>query len=465
MNQDRHFHFVGINGIGMSAIAKILHKQGHTISGCDLACNLVNVQELVDAGCQISSGHNTTTCQNPSITTVVYSSDVPYESQELINARNRGIETIQRAAVLAELMEKKCGIAIAGSHGKTTTTAMIGHILMQAQFDPTIIVGGIMHNIDNNARSGSSNYLIAETDESDKSHLLLPIKIAILTNIDFEHANTYKNLDDVITNFQTFLDKIPNDGLAIVFGDDKNIAKITWNNQKTKKTYGTTSSADYQIINIDLQPNFSSFDIIINTAQSSYLLGRFTIQLPSIYNVLNATAAIAVAKELSISDEVIQQALASFQGVDRRFTLKGIIKKPHLEIYDDYGHHPTEIYHSLITARRKTKNHLIVVFQPQRYTRTFHLWNEFINVFATADLDHLIITDIYTANEDAIDNITSAKLVQAIQEQNPLCNVRYIPYKPDMIDIKNKVLELACKNDLLLLLGAGKVNQLANKLL
>jgi UDP-N-acetylmuramate--alanine ligase len=465
MNQYRHFHFVGINGIGMSAIAKILHKQGHTVSGCDLACNLVNVQELVDAGCDISSAHNSEICKNPSITSVVYSSDVPYESQELINARNRGIETVQRAAVLAEIMEKKYGIGVAGSHGKTTTTAMIGHILMQAECDPTIIVGGVMNNINNNARHGNSHFVVAETDESDRSHLLLPLQIAVLTNIDFEHANTYKNLDDVIAAFRTFLDQRQSEGKNILCADDENISKMISEFSTPQITYGTKEWVDYQITNVDLQPDSSSFDLIIKAPDQSLTTRHFKIQLPSIYNVLNATAAIAAATELSIPYEIIAQALKSFQGVDRRFTLKGVTQTPSVEIYDDYGHHPTEIYHSLITARRKTKKHLIVVFQPQRYTRTFHLWQEFIDVFARADIDYLIITDIYTANEPAIEHITSAKLVQAIKDKNSLCEVYYIPFEQDMANIKNKVLEIACDNDLLLLLGAGKINQLAGKLL
>lgn len=466
MHTQSHFHFVGINGIGMSAIAKILHKQGQTISGCDLACDLVNVQELVDAGCNISSQHNSAICHDPSISTVVYSSDVPYDAQELVNARSRGVATVQRAAVLAEIMRKKTGsISVAGSHGKTTTTSIIGHILMQSELDPTIIVGGMMNNINNNARYGASHFLVAETDESDRSHLLLPVYIAVLTSIDFEHANTYKNLDEVIQTFRQFLDKIPSHGTAILCADDENIANMTIGFNTSQTTYGTKSSADFRIMNIDLKPDSSSFDVIMNRNCKPQLLGRFTINLPSIYNVLNATAAIATAMTLQIPYETIKTALQSFQGVDRRFTLKGVMQNPAIEIYDDYGHHPTEIYHSLITARRKTKNKLIVVFQPQRYTRTFHLWKEFVDVFANSKIDHLIITDIYTANEPAIENVTAQKLVQTIKEKNPECNVFYVPYQADLDDITTKVMEILSDQDLLLLLGAGKINKLADKLL
>jgi UDP-N-acetylmuramate--alanine ligase len=466
MHTQSHFHFVGINGIGMSAIAKILHKQGHIVSGCDLACDLVNVQELVDAGCIISSQHDSAICHDPSITTIAYSSDVPHDAQELVNARSRGIATVQRAAVLAEIMRKKTGsIGVAGSHGKTTTTSIIGHILMQAELDPTIIVGGIMNNINNNARYGASHFLVAETDESDRSHLLLPVYIAVLTSIDFEHANTYKNLDEVVQTFRQFLDKIPSHGTAILCADDENIANMTIGFNTHQTTYGTKTWADFQIINIDLQADSSSFDIMMNRNWERQLLGRFTINLPSIYNVLNATAAIATVTTLQIPYETIKTALQSFQGVDRRFTLKGVMHNPVVEIYDDYGHHPTEIYHSLITARRKTKNKLVVVFQPQRYTRTFHLWKEFVDVFANSNIDHLIITDIYTANEPTIENVTAQNLVQAIKEKNPACNVSYVAYQAELHDIEKKVIKILSDDDLLLLLGAGKINKLADKLL
>lgn len=466
MNIQSHFHFVGINGIGMSAIAKILYKQGHIVSGCDLACDLVNVQELIDAGCKISSQHNSDLCHDASITRVVYSSDVPYESKELVHARSKGIATVQRAAILAEIMNEKYSIGIAGSHGKTTTTAMIGHILTQAKLDPTIIVGGIMNNINNNARYGVSNYVVAETDESDRSHLLLPIKLAILTNIDFEHANTYKSLDEVIQIFKQFLDQTTKlDGHAILCADDQNIATMMLDIFTPFTTYGTKESADIQSINISLKSDTSSFEIIDNRSKPSKHVGSVSINLPSIYNVLNATAAISAALHLDIPFSMIAQALASFQGVDRRFTLKGIMKNPSVEIYDDYGHHPTEIYHSLITARRKTKNKLTVVFQPQRYTRTFHLWNEFVTVFANSDIDNLIITDIYTANEPFIENVTAQNLVQAIKDKNQSLTISYVPFQKNLDAIQEKVIQNLSDNDLLLLLGAGKVNSLAEKLL
>lgn len=463
MYKKSHFHFVGINGIGMSAIAKVLHKQGHIVSGCDLSHDTANIKELIDSNCNISNQHGSALCNDSSITTVVYSSDVPYHNPELVAARSKGIKTIQRAAVLAEIMRQKFSIGVAGSHGKTTTSSMIAHILIEAQADPTVIVGGIMHNIKNNARYGAGKYVVAETDESDRSHLLLPTALTILTNVDYEHANIYKNLNEVAETFTLFLNQLPFYGKAIICLDDPTIVTMLPHIKSSVMSYGTSSQADIQAINIQLYPDNSSFDVIDNRTKTT--LGTVHIEMPSIYNVLNATAAITAALEINIPFAVIAQALQSFQGVDRRFTYKGTMKSPSADIFDDYGHHPTEIYHSLITARRKTKNKLIVVFQPQRYTRTFHLWDEFINILQAADVDHLVITDIYTANEPAITNITSQRLVQEIIAKNPLFPVYYVPFQADLQDIKKTVLNIASNDDLILLLGAGKVNKLAAQLL
>lgn len=463
MYKQHHFHFVGINGIGMSGIAKILYKQGHTISGCDLAQETKNIQELIDAGCAISHEHNASICNDSSITTVVYSSDIAHDNTELIQARAKGITIIQRAALLAEIMRTKCAIGVAGSHGKTTTTSMIGHILHQAKIDPTIIVGGIMHNINNNAYYGQGDYIVAETDESDRSHLLLPVTIAVLTNVDFEHANIYKNLDEVKTTFTQFINQLPLHGKAIICLDDTNIQTMITQFSASYSTYGTHKNATMQAINIQLYPDYSTFDVIDNEHQK--MLGSVTLHMPSIYNVLNATGAIAAAQALNIPFDTIAKALADFHGVERRFTFKGIMKHPAAEIFDDYGHHPTEIYHSLITARRKAKNKVIVVFQPQRYTRTYHLWDAFIEVFKTAAIDHLIITDIWPANEAPINTITGERLVSEIIVRNPRAQVQYIPFKKGMDEIKHTVLSLTNTDDLILLLGAGKINGLAELLL
>ena len=463
MYKKSHFHFVGINGIGMSGIAKILHVQGHTISGCDLAPEMSNIQELINNQCQISNHHNSTLCNDASIDTVVYSSDVSYQSPELVAARTRGIKTVQRAVILAEIMKSKFSVGIAGSHGKTTTTAMIGHILTQAETDPTIIVGGIMNNMNSNSRQGFGKYAVAETDESDRSLLLLPVSLAVLTNIDFEHVNIYKSLAEVSNVFTTYLNNIPFYGKAIVCLDDKNIQAALPNINSTTITYGTTQESNIQATNIQLNSDDASFDVINNT--NNTFIGHINLPMPSIYNVLNATAAITTCLELQIPFNIIKNALESFLGVDRRFTLKGTIIEKNIDIFDDYGHHPTEIHHSLITARRKCKNKLIVVFQPQRYSRTFHLWHEFIETFATSNINHLILTDIYPASETPIKNITGERLALEIKKLAPHIQISYIPFESNLDAIKEKVMSVLSKNDLLLLLGAGKINKLAEKLL
>lgn len=463
MYKKSHFHFVGINGIGMSGIAKILHVQGHTISGCDLAPEMSNIQELINDQCQISNHHNSTLCNDTSIDTVVYSSDVSYQSPELVAARARGIKTVQRAVILAEIMRSKFSIGVAGSHGKTTTTAMIGHILMQAETDPTIVVGGIMNNMNSNSRQGSGKYAVAETDESDRSLLLLPVSLAVLTNIDFEHVNIYKSLAEVSDVFTTYLNNVPFYGKAIVCLDDKNIQAVLPKLHCDVITYGTTDQATIQAMNIQLNPDDASFDIINN--KNKKILGRININMPSIYNVLNATAAIATCLELETPFHFIQSALELFLGVDRRFTLKGTMPEKNIDIFDDYGHHPTEIHHSLITARRKCKNNLVVVFQPQRYSRTYHLWNEFVKTFATSDINHLILTDVYAASEAPIENITGEQLALDIKKVAPHIHVSYIPFEYNLDAIKDKVTSILSRNDLLLLLGAGKINKLADKLL
>jgi UDP-N-acetylmuramate--alanine ligase len=463
MYKKHHFHFVGINGIGMSGIAKILLHQGHTISGCDLSHDRANIQELLDASCHISHAHNSEICKNTTIDIFVYTSDVAYTSEELTRARSLGIKTIQRAALLAEILRTKTAIGVAGSHGKTTTSSMISSILLHAQMDPTIVVGGIMHNINNNAHHGTGDYAVAETDESDRSLLLLPISIAVLTNIDFEHANIYKNVEEVTDVFTTFINKIPFYGKAIICLDDRQIQTIASTLQTSVISYGTSSQSNIQAINIRLEEDISYFDVIDN--RSKTLLGSIKIIMPSIYNVLNATGAITAALEIGVSFSVIAQALALFQGVDRRFTLKGKMSQTQATIFDDYGHHPTEIYHSLITARRKASKNLIVVFQPQRYSRTYHLWKEFVQTFATAKIDHLIITDIFSASEAPIDRINSEKLVQDIKRANPALSISYIPYTENLENIETYIRKIVTSKDLILLLGAGKVNKLAKKLL
>ena len=462
MQIKHHFHLIGINGIGMSGIAKILYKQGHVISGCDLAHTHNNIKELIQAGCSVSRHHGSSICHDLSISRVVYSSDIPYDHEELQRARSLNISIVPRAQILADIMLNKNGIAITGSHGKTTTSSMISHIFLQANLQPTIIIGGIMHSINNNALYGTGDHVIVEADESDKSHLLLKKHTAVVTNIDFEHVTTYKSLDEIRLTFLQFINQLPKTGIAIVCSDDENILKILPETSSAFFTYGTTDQADFQAINIVLKENDSYFEIF--DQKNKIILGSIKLPMPGIYNVLNATAAIATALQHTIPFKIAAQALKLFEGIEQRFSYKGTLRHPRADVFDDYAHHPTEIYHCLMTARRKAKKKLIVIFQPQRYTRTYHLWNEFITVFKNADIDHLIITDIYAASEPVIENINALELVRQIKKNNQFKHIYYIPFDKKLDYIKKHLAEYIDGDDLILFLGAGKINVLIHTL-
>lgn len=459
-NSKAHIHFVGIGGIGMSGIAQILKNQGYTISGCDADMDQQSIKDLKSAGCTIFEGNNSPACHecNPDI--LVYSSAIRSHNPEIIAAQARGIPTIARALMLAELMRTKFSIAISGSHGKTTTTSLVSHILMEAQLDPTVIVGGHLKNIDANARLGNGEFLVAETDESDRSVQNLHPTLAVVTNIDLEHLETYKDLDDIKDTFKRFLNNIPFYGKAFVCIDDANVRSIipTLPHIKMVK-YGLNESADIYATDIKLEVDHSTFTV---HGKGGTILGTMTSHMLGQHNILNTLAATAVALDLGISFEIIAAAINSFKGIERRFCYKGMYQGA--EIFDDYGHHPIEIYNTLLVARKRAKKKLIVVFQPHRYTRTDKLWNDFVRILTHAQIDHLIITDIFPASEAPILNVTSQNLVNAILEQHPAFPISYVPYEADFAQIKQTLAPLAHENDLVLLLGAGKVNKLVNYL-
>ncbi|MBT3456211.1 UDP-N-acetylmuramate--L-alanine ligase [bacterium] len=452
-----HVHFVGIGGIGMSGIATILHYQGYPVSGCDLDLEQQSIKNLKKLGVPIAHGHNTKACQDESIDVVVYSSAVKPTSPEIINAQARGIPTIPRALMLAELMRTKFSIAIAGSHGKTTTTSMASHILIESKTDPTVIIGGHLKNISSNARLGKGDFLVAEADESDRSLLNLQATLAVVTNIDLEHLETYKDLDDVKDTFKQFLNNLPFYGKAILCADDPHIKSLLpMPHIKTVK-YGIESNlADLKAQNIKLMPDHSTFDVILKDKE----LGSCYLNMPGKHNVLNSLAATAVSLELGIAFSTIAKALKSFKGIERRFMLKGTYKGT--KIFDDYGHHPKEIEQTLIVAKKCTTKDLVVVFQPHRYTRTNKLWSEFISMFLNSGIDHLIVTDIYPASEDPIEGITSENFVRAFEKFKPNFSVSYVPYESDFSSIRKNLSNKLQDGNLLLLQGAGKVNNLAD---
>ncbi len=454
-----HIHFVGIGGIGMSGIATILHGQGYTISGCDRDLDQPSIQLLKGLGCTVYHGNNRTECHDTRIDILVYSSAIQQDNPEIIAAQQRGIPTIPRALMLAELMRTKYSVAIAGSHGKTTTTSLIAHILLESKLDPTIIIGGHLKTISTNARIGNGDFLVAEADESDRSLLHLQATLAVLTNIDFEHVETYKDLDDVKQTFRQFLENLPFYGKAFVCIDDPNIRSLLPISHIKTIRYGLDSAdADLYATQVILQADYSLFMV----HQRGTLLGQARCTMPGVHNVRNTLAAIAVALDLDVPFDTIAAALQTFKGIARRFSYRGTYRGA--ELFDDYGHHPNEITHTLTVTKKRAKKRAIVLFQPHRFTRTQVLWNEFIDAFMAHPVDHLIITDIYPAGEAPIDGITSKQFVAALKKRNPTFPVTYTPYDANFTQIKQQITPLLQPDDLFLLLGAGKLNNPAIKL-
>lgn len=461
--KNEHFHFMGISGIGMSGIAKILIKQGYHVSGCDNFIDQANAQELINLGCSIAPHHQHQICNDSSITTLIHTSAVSKTHPEILAAQKQSIPTILRATMLAELMRTKFSIAVAGSHGKTTTSSLMSHVLLQAELDPTVIVGGHIHQLKSNAHHGTGAYLVAESDESDRSFLLLPKTFSIVTNIDREHLETYKNLDDIKATFLQFMNNLPFYGINILCFDDPGIQEIIPQLQTAYISYGTNHQSHWQIKNITLRAMESTFDLV-NT-QTNTECNNITISLPGMHNVLNATGVFVLSLHLGLHQETIKNGLATFQGVDRRFTLKGITKIHQASIFDDYGHHPKELQVTFDVAKAQAQGKLIVIFQPHRYSRTQHLWDDFVHILGNAPIDELIITDIFPASEQPVDGITSENLVQAIQAYNPKKSVHFIPLNDQDNAIITKIEQLLEKNDTVIFQGAGKVNKLAIKLL
>lgn len=460
-NKNTHIHFVGIGGIGMSGIATILRNQGYTVSGCDIDLDQKSVHDLCRLGCEIYQGNNSPQCQAALPDILVYSTAIKAQDPELLAAQKRGIPTVHRSLMLAELMRTKYSIAVSGSHGKTTTTSLISHLLLQDQMDPTVVIGGHLQTIDSNAHLGTGDFLVAEADESDRSFLQLPTTLAVVTNIDLEHLETYKDLDDIKQSFASFLQKVPFYGKAIVCIDDENIQSLLPLLHVHLITYGIHHpKAMITARDIVLNPDHTTFTVWHKSEEQC--LGTVKLSIPGIHNVLNALATFAIAQELGISFEIIARTLATFPGVDRRFTYRGSYKG--IEIFDDYGHHPNEIYHTLTVARRRAQEKLVVVFQPHRYSRTQALWNDFVSIFMTASIDELIVTDIHAASEQPIEHITSQRLVQEIQQRYPSLKITYVPFEQTLEKVQEVTQKYSGKDNLILFLGAGKITKLSTML-
>lgn len=463
-NKNNHFHFIGIGGIGMSAIATILKQQGYRISGCDSNLNQKSVHNLTALGCSVYQDDTTPRSLDDAITAVVYSSSIADNHLELVYARAHNIPVIHRSHMLAELMRVKESIAITGAHGKTTTTSLVSHVLLEAKTDPTLVIGGHLNSIASNGRWGSGPFLVAEADESDRSFLHLPYSIAIITNIDLEHLDVYKDLDDIKQTFIEFIQKVPFYGKVIMCNDDEHSAAVIAQLPSELKnkiiTYGFSEEAMVRLTNSVLEPTHSSTTIVYNNQN----LGTFTVALAGIHNLLNAAASLAACLELGISFATTAQALSNFTGVDRRFTFRGFYKNA--EIFDDYGHHPAEIAHVLTVAKKRAKNKLIVVFQPHRFTRVQALWQDFLHTLSPNSYDQLIITDIYTAGEKTLEGVSSENLTKELVLKTPeqAHKISYIPTDPDFLSLRQKLACMVEPEDLIVFLGAGNITSLAKNL-
>ncbi|MBM4305425.1 MAG: UDP-N-acetylmuramate--L-alanine ligase, partial [Deltaproteobacteria bacterium] len=400
----RNIHFVGIGGIGMSGIAEVLLNLGYRISGSDMKETEVT-RRLQTLGCDIDYGHRRENVKEADV--VVVSSAVRPNNPELEVAEERLIPVIPRAEMLAELMRMKVGIAIAGTHGKTTTTSLIATVLGAAGFDPTVVIGGRLNSIGSNAKLGQGEFLVAEADESDGSFLKLMPTIAVVTNIDPEHLDYYKGIEEIKEAFLHFLNKIPFFGLAVLCLDHPNIQSLLPKLKKRFTTYGLTAQADFHAEEIEFDGLSAAFEVLYHREK----VGRLRIRMPGLHSVYNALAAVATAFELDIPFKTVQEALKDFGGIQRRFQIKG--EKKGVLIVDDYGHHPVEIIATLKAAKTGWKRRVIAVFQPHRYTRTQTLFQDFLAAFYDADI--LILTDIYAAGEDRIEGIESKGLFEGIR--------------------------------------------------
>ncbi len=446
----KRVHFVGIGGIGMSGIAEVLLTLGYQVSGSDAKRSEIT-DRLESLGAKIHVGHaseNITGCD-----VVVTSSAIRPENPEVAVAQRLNIPVIPRAEMLAELMRMKYGIAIGGSHGKTTTTSMVATILAEGGLDPTAVIGGRLDRFGSNAKLGKSEYLVAEADESDGSFLLLTPTIAVITNIDHEHLDHYGTMDELFKAFRDFANKVPFYGLAVLCHDHPDVQRVLPEIKRRYITYGRSAQANIRATDIKLGAFGSEFTVHRGNAAPE----RVTLKVPGVHNVDNALAAIAVANELEIPFETTVHALATFHGVRRRFELKGEVGG--VRVVEDYGHHPTEIRATLDAARTLGPNRIVTIFQPHRFSRTRDLFNDFMSCFNESDV--LVLTDIYAAGEEPISGVTSERLYESIVDHGH----KQVIYIPEKNEIPGSIVPELRSGDLVLLLGAGDVNKLADPIL
>ena len=446
-------HFVGIGGIGMSGIAEVLANQGYRVQGSD-AAEGANLKRLRDKGVTCFVGHKAENLGDAEV--VVVSTAIRRDNPELVVAREKRLPVVRRAEMLAELMRLKQCVAIAGTHGKTTTTSLVATLLDAGGFDPTVINGGIINAYGTNARLGEGDWMVVEADESDGTFLKLPADVAIITNIDPEHLDHFKTFDAIKDAFFTLVENLPFYGFAVMCLDHPTVQELVGRIEDRRViTYGENPQADVRLLDVDVSDGVSRFNVLIRdraTSAATYL-ENVVMPMPGHHNALNATAAIAVAYQLKMPVEAIRKALASFGGVKRRFTRTG--EWNGAAIFDDYGHHPVEIAAVLRAARASTKTQVIAVVQPHRYTRLQSLFGDFSTCFN--DADAVIVADVYPAGELPIEGIDKEHLVAAIKAHGHR-NVQPLSAAGDLPGL---VRELAKPGDYVVFLGAGNITQWA----
>jgi UDP-N-acetylmuramate--alanine ligase len=432
----------------MSGIAEILLTMGYAVSGSDLRRSAVT-ERLVGMGARVFEGHCAANAAASDV--VVTSSAVSADNPEVVEARTRKIPVIQRAEMLAELMRLKYGIAVAGMHGKTTTTSMVAAVLGAGGLDPTVVVGGRVNALGSNARLGNSQYLVAEADESDRSFRNQSPDLGVVTNLDREHMDCYRDMADVEDAFVEFMDRVPFYGASTACIDNPLLRAVLPRVRRRLYTYGESEDADFRVQMLAREgERFSRFEV----NYKGLVLGPFALHVPGRHNVLNATAAVAIGVQLGVAPEQIAVGLDSFRGVDRRFQIKGTVRG--VTVVDDYGHHPTEIVATLKAARECGYGRVLVLFQPHRYTRTRDLMPEFTAAFG--DADRVEVLDIYAASEEPIEGVTAGALVKAIGRDG----VRYAGSVGDGVEA---LVKDACEGDVILTLGAGSVSQVGAMML
>jgi len=446
----RKLHFVGIGGIGMSGIAEVLLNLGYQITGSDLQLTAVT-QRLVDLGATVAQGHRASQVGDAEV--VVISSAVKPDNPEVVEAQRLKIPVIRRAELLGELMRMKYGIGIAGTHGKTTTTSMVGLVLTEGGLDPTIIVGGKVRSLRASAKLGKGKYLVAEADEYDRSFLRLVPTIAVVTTLEAEHLDCYTSLEDIKGAFVEFVNKVPFYGAVVLCLDEESLQSIIPHVQRLLITYGLSPQADLRGTDLTFRGLTSAFDLVVRGNK----LGRLKLKVPGVYNVKNSLAAAAVGLELGLSFSAVKKALESFTGVYRRFEVKGEVEG--VMVVDDYAHHPTEIQVTLQAAKEGLGRRTIAVFQPHLYSRTRDFCRDFGKSFFQSDV--LVVTDIYPAREEPIEGISGELVAHAAREYGH----RQVVYIGDKKKVASYLARQVRRGDLVITLGAGDVYRMGEQLI